>query len=381
MKKINQTVIVFGVSHSTTLQVIRSIGRAKVRVFLISIGNTKKDILHCSKYVEEYVIYDNYTEGVKFLIEADCRYKKPVILVSGDDAALAIDAQKVILSSKYHIPCSSIYPLEYLMRKDVMNEMASKVGINVPRSILLHKNAPNPLSFPLLLKPAVSVDGTKSDIQICKNQSDLLNYWKKSKLNKVLATEFIEKDYEVCILCAKIKNSHTTIPGVVKKLRHMPLIYGARSYAKICRCNNLPMIPYDKICKLIDNTGFHGLLSIELLIKDNIPWFVELNYRADGNMMAYTDAGCNLPVNYYIGSTEVSLNNTRISEKINRELFIMTEGDIYHVTKYRHISLFKWLSDLFHTKSFIIFDYHDLKPFIKYKYCDLKSRILSRIKK
>lgn len=381
MKIINQSVIVFGVSHPTTLQVIRSIGRANVRVFLVSIGNKTDDILHCSKYVDGYVIYDNYSDGVEFLIEAECSHKKPVIFVSGDDAALAIDDQKVVLSSKYHIPYSSKYSLDYLMKKDVMNEMASKVGINVPKSVLLCKNEPNPLSFPLLLKPLVSVDGTKSDIQICNNQNELINYWENSKLNRVLATEFIEKDYEVCILCAKTSNNPTIIPGVVKKMRHMPLIYGARSYARILKCSSLPMIPYDKICKLIDNTEFSGLLSIELLIKDNNSWFVELNYRADGNMMAYTDAGCNLPYNYYIDTTESSLGNVKNSKIINRELFIMTEGDIYHVIKYRDISLFKWLFDLFHTRSFIVFDFYDLKPFIKYKFYDLKRRILAKIKK
>ncbi len=381
MKLITQKVIVYGVSHPTTLQVIRSIGRKGIKVFLISIGKVNKDVLHFSCYVESYIIFDSYTEGIEFLLNSQCITTKPLILVSGDDAAIAIDSHKDELSQKYIVPGSSKYSIEYLMRKDVMNSMAANVGLNVPNSKLLHRGEECELRYPILLKPAISVEGSKNDIKICRTKEELDDYWRKTNLYNVLATEFIEKDYEVCILCAKLKDTPSVISGVVKKLRHMPLIYGARSFAIILKCESIPIIPYSKICKLIENTCFSGLLSIELLIKDNQAWFVELNYRADGNMMAYTDAGCNLPYNCYLESIGELNNVPSKTNKISKEIYIMTESDFYHVTKYHDVSFAQWISDLKKSSSFIVWDKHDLMPFIMHKYIDYKDRILRRIRR
>lgn len=381
MKNITQPVVVFGVSHPTTLQVIRSIGRQSVNVFLVTIGDFRYDILHYSKYVEEYVSFTSNEEGVNFLLTANCTTDKPLILVSGDDAALAIDAQKEMLSIKYHVPGSNKYSLDYLMRKLVMNEMASSVGLKVPKSLVLQRGDICNLSYPILVKPSMSVEGSKSDIKICKTEDDLLNYWKLSNLQTVLATEFIEKDYEVCILCSKLRNMPAFITGVVQKIRHMPLIYGARSYAKIQKCDSLPNIPYSNICKLIDNTGYIGLLSIELLIKGDEAWFVELNYRADGNMMAYTDAGCNLPYNCYVDCKESPILLEKVKNNISNEVYIMTEGDFYHVTKYHDITLFEWLKDFKKASSFIVFDRYDIKPFLMHKFIDYKRRISRCLKR
>lgn len=378
---LEQNVIVFGDSHPTTLKLIRSLGRAGYDIFLISVGDKKKDVLHFSKYIKRYYIVSTPQEGVEILNDIKlCLQSKPIIFTSGDDVALSVDKNVKSLSLRYYVPYfENNNSMEYMMRKDVMNEMAKDAGLNVPNSwkISCNKQIPDDLEFPILVKPYKSVDGSKSDIKICYNRVELDKYIETTHLHEFLASQFIEKDYEVCIVGSRLANSkRTLVPGIVRKIRQLPLPFGPRTYGKLQFNETLPCVEIDKIKKLIGLTKFCGLYSVEMLVKNGISWFVEINFRADGNIMDYTVGGCNIPKSI----VEDYQHGFSKEDVISKEIYATNERDRMQVTEH-NITYFNWLHDFLKASNYCYLDKYDWKPFIIHRFRVHRDLITYRFRK
>ena len=78
-----------------------------------------------------------------------------------------------------------------LLNKDEQCRLAENCGLTIPQSIIYNRNEDFPtVSYPILMKPANSNTGEKSDIHICYCQKDVN---KALSGNILLATNSLSK--------------------------------------------------------------------------------------------------------------------------------------------------------------------------------------------
>ena len=107
---------------------------------------------------------------------------------------------------------------------------------------------------------------------------------------------------------------------------------------------------------------YSGLFSLELLKdRDGGIYFMEINFRNDGNSYSVTSAGVNLPYIWCIGNIGNLLFNEPLEFKKN--IYVMPVlVDIWQVVN-NNISWDAWVKDLRKTDCFLHYNKKDIKPF------------------
>lgn len=132
-----------------------------------------------------------------------------------------------------------------LLNKDEQCRLAENCGLTIPQSIIYNRNEDFPtVSYPILMKPANSNTGEKSDIHICYCQKDVNKALSAtSTCNQFIIQKFIEKEYEINLIGVSTVNG-VYIPGGIRKIRHYPTIYMPMLFWSIpigrkleCRCS------------------------------------------------------------------------------------------------------------------------------------------------
>ena len=120
--------------------------------------------------------------------------------------------------------------------------------------------------------------------------------------------------------------------------------------------------------KFLKETGYSGLFSMEFLRgKDGKDYFMEINFRNDGNAICVTAAGVNLPYIWYLANTLSGSFSHENFTKVST-VFVMPEFNDYLFVRRKELSLISWLKDVRRTDRFMEFDKHDLKPFLTLLY-------------
>ena len=364
-----KSVIIVGSDHQNTLGVIRAIGKEGYLVNLIIYSNGKK---RCKCKASHFVNgkYINCIEDEELIVKNilklanESNYKIPVIPTS-DYAAMCIDVNYSRLSEKCILP--SIKEKEGLiyeyMDKYIQKNIADKYDIKMAKTIKLalpvNKDNFN-IVYPCVLKPVISAKGLKSDIIFVNNENELCNaldgYYKKG-YKEVLIQEFISKDYEVCIFGCLTRGSKEFYCGALKKIRYSPVGDGASlSYAQFIKVDDR----YKKVISLLKEIGYNGLFDIEIFSVGDLLYLNEINFRNSGNTWAIVNRGINAPV---IWVKDCFKEQISVSQKhyIEDNSFFMNEtADLRNVLK-RKVDIFRWIVDLFKTRSFNKFWIKDIR--------------------
>ena len=93
---------------------------------------------------------------------------------------------------------------------------------------------------------------------------------------------------------------------------------------------------------------------------DGNDYFMEINFRNDGNAICVTAAGVNLPYIWYLNAIGKDYNN-EINEI--RPVYVMPEFDDMAQMFHGKVSFWNWLRDIHRTECFMEFDKNDKKPF------------------
>ena len=225
MEIIPNKIIVFGGNHHNTLGVIRSLGEAGITPILILHG-TNHSFVAQSKYISQTYYVSNEEEGVKLLIEKYTKENsKPIIICCSDGASSCIDKNYNNLSPHFIFPnAEEEGRITLLMDKEKMRLLAEKYNLKTPQTWIISKRnpIPNNLHYPCIIKPLLSIEGSKTDIHICYNSSDLNQIIKVVHAPIIQVQEYIDKDYEFQFIGCRIKNKneeHIIIPGVSQIIR------------------------------------------------------------------------------------------------------------------------------------------------------------------
>ncbi len=366
--------IVIGGDHHNTLGVIRGLGERGIMPDLVLVVPAEMTFVDASKYIAQKWKIDTDDEIVDFLIS---KYKdekeKPVVVCCSDSSSGVVDENADRLRQYFHLPGAKEQGrISKLMNKKEMADLAIEVGLNIPQTSYL-SGAEQDLSsikLPCIIKPIVSRKGSKTEIAICRLLAELEDYSKTHNLCNDQIQQFIDKNFEYQLIgCSTSKE--VIIPGVSKILRP-------------CKGSNTSYLHYapleDGFCEIekckefVRRTGYHGLFSLEFLRdKKGQDYFMEINFRNDGNAICVTAAGMSLPYIWYLDC--VGKEYTKEANKEIIPVYVMPDMAELKLLVTRQISLREYISDFQKTNRFMEYDKKDPKPFWKL----IKFHICSRL--
>lgn len=356
-------VVVIGADHHNTLGVIRGLGERGIKPDVLLISNSNMVFVGRSKYINRLI------QITKDIDVCDCllnNYKKekekPVIICCADPYEAEIDQHYYQLSEYFHLPGAKIQgSITELMSKKRMSDLACEVGLGIPRT--WYYEADNnvellQINVPCIVKPLSSIVGSKEDIRIINSPNQLQDYLMKSRLEQAQIQEFIDKDFEYQLIGCSTPQE-VIIPGVSKILRP-------------CKGSNTSFLHYTPldegfcdIAKCVDfvrHTGYYGLFSMEFLRdKNGKDYFMEINFRNDGNAICTTAAGVSLPYVWYLSC--IGQDYSVETNKPIKPIYVMPDMAELKLLFTGKISIFEYLNDLRKTNRFMEFDLRDIRPF------------------
>ena len=148
--------------------------------------------------------------------------------------------------------------------------------------------------------------------------------------------------------------------GVTRKVRHIPEEIGMSSFGIIERFEDHPNLDKDALERFLTQLNYTGMFSIEMAVKDEKYYFLEINLRNDGKQHFSTVAGSNLPLMYIYSC----LSKPIPQPKPKYPTYYMGELTDFQHIKSRKITFYTWFKDLMRTNSFFILNMKDPIPFI-----------------
>lgn len=370
-------VIIIGIDHHNTLGAIRSLGECGIKSYLILEDQSKESFISKSKYIEQCIPLVNNSLIDTLLSKFKDERDKSIIVCTTDSSIDIIDQYYDKLRQFFICPnVDEQGGIHQLMDKEYTIEVAKKCGIRVPASIRLSKECriPKNLFYPCYVKAIDSICGSKADSCLCHNAEEL-----KFALNKDIeyqVQEYIEKDTELLINGIAIKHGKESyFPLVIEKIRQYPNKVGACTYCKVDSIENYQYIDISSIKKFIKEIKYEGVFSIEFLVKERKAYFLEINLRNDGTAYIPTIAGFKMHYMWYRYATGENVSIPQIERQALPFYFSSDVNDIRHVFEKR-ISVWKWLTDIMKARAYLLFNKHDIKPWLHFYLNVIKRKFI-----
>lgn len=353
------SVIVIGTTHHNSLGVIRALGERGYGVEFVNFAADGRDYVSKSKYIKKYQFLKSINQVCGYLRQRPKSEHKEVIIPCADAVTEHLNLHLDDLSERYLFPgVPQQRRMVELMDKTIMIEMAAERGIYAPPVWNLPTDL-DKVTFPCITKCHVSSHGGKSDIVVLHSKEEL-NFFLQKAEGELFAQAYINKKEEVQLIgCSLRGGEEVIIPGMSKIIRSQPNTNtGFLEYA--------PLDPfYDDIAEkaklYIRDCQYSGLFSFEIMRgKDDKIWFLEINFRNDGNAWCVTKSGINLPV-IWVKACLGEDYQTEIHEP--KRILMMPELQDFKFVLQRKVSFVQWLRDWKRTDFFMEYDKNDKKPF------------------
>lgn len=362
-------VLVIGGDHQNTLGVIEALGQKGVRSYVIILGRVENSFVLKSKYIFSGKICpdeDAVVSSILGLFKPE--EKRAVAIACCDDAVNILDAHFEQLKHLLVIPTvKESGTLISWTNKEKMTETAKSLGITIPSSwLIIDTSIPDDLIYPCVIKPITSVKHGKAGFAKCANRDELQSCLNAKKDGEpVQVQQFIEKDFEFQFIgCSLNAGEEVIIPGRT----HIETTTGF---------NNLVFLRYDRYDssfektvedskRFVKKTGHSGLFSIEFMRgKDGKDYFLEMNFRNDGNGIAVTSSGTNLPYIWYLYASGGDYQS-EIAKSTVKTTYMMPEFSFLMSVFDGEVSLKEWLADKKKTTCYLTRFKDDMGPWHAY---------------
>ena len=355
-------VIVIGGNHHNTLGVIRSLGEKGLRADVVLVTTEKRPFVGYSKYIRSLLtISQDYDITSCLLANLKRDDGRSVVICCSDASSSEVDLHTEELTPYFILPGAGEQGrITHLMNKKVMSELAVECELDIPPSFYpnSHPANRNEISFPCIIKPIVSKDGSKEDICVCHHIDEVNEHLTHMGVGNVQIQQFIDKEFEYQLIGCSTGNE-VIIPGVSRILRP-------------CKGSNTSFLHYepvdDNFCDMyrcreyVRRTGYSGLFSMEFLRdKQGHDYFMEMNFRNDGNAICVTEAGMNLPFIWYLSCTGQDYGDEMV--KPVKASYVMPDCAELKLLLSGQINLMEYMGDLRKTDRFMEYDRQDPKPF------------------
>lgn len=381
----NNEVLIIGGNHQNPLGIIEALGKKGIKSYVLIVCCCKNSFVLKSKYVKCGWICKNYNEALT-CIRKRFRDKKSkaVVFACSDDAASMLDLNHDELKDYLILPgIEEQGKLTQWMNKEQMVKEAINIGLSVPQTWIINKNTNlNKIEYPCITKSMSSVNNGKSEFALCKNESDLIYFMQnKAHSEQIQIQKFIDKEYEFQYLGLSLNSG--------KKI----IIPGCTYIPNATNFNNLTFLYYDKCrdtdnkntfektLKFVETTKYSGLFSMEFIHgKDGKDYFLEMNFRNDGNGICVTSAGINLPYIWYLESTGHDYLDELMSNDIKKTYCV--PEDTYFISMLNgDISFRQWYQNMKKVTCFITYFKGDTGPFWSLIWMQKRAIIIAAIRR
>ena len=363
----NKDIIVIGGNHHNTLAILRSLGEKGVKSLLIVVSKDPKPYIGYSKYIQEMRVVKTVDEIASAMYSLHRSSEKAVVIACADSISSYLDSNRNKLIKDFILPGSEEEgKITRLMNKNSMMQLAIDCGIAVPQSWIVYPAKPeiSSVSYPCIIKPLVSKNGSKSDIAICENKVELENYLTYCHCEELQIQAYITKEIEFQLIgCSLNGGEQVIIPGASIILRQPK-----NTNTGFLRYVPIREFSYDRerCVDFIRKTGYSGLFSLEFIRdKGGTDYFMEINFRNDGNSICVTASGMNLPYIWYLYNSGNPIDKELCFESM-KEVLVMPEFNDIGNAIHRRITWSKWLNDVNRTDRFMEFSKRDQTPFWMY---------------
>lgn len=374
-------VIIIGGNHVNTLGLIRSVGKCGISPdVLLEPCDDRFCTLRFSRYIGKLVKLSDLDHLCDYLLSKYQSFEeKPIILCGSDSGISKLDEDYNRLKEYFHI--FNIKNTQGLVNKYIDKShtfpIAERCGLVTIRSWHVKgvNGIPEGIEYPCLVKGNMSITSSKADMAVCRNEEELHAALKPGI--DYLIQDYIEKEAEFCISGISLNHgSDTYLTGAVRKIRENRI---QSEFISLEPISSIPEREQQAIKKLLAEIGYEGLFSVELMQKESIFYFLEINLRNDGTSFIYSKAGSNFAMAwvYYCMGLRDSTQSTL--GQVVKSRYLMQFEDIFNVIKGK-VSFFKWIRDVFKTDTHFTFDLLDPMPFIYQIYIPFRQLGLKIIK-
>lgn len=355
--------VVIGGDHYNTYGVVRSLGEQSIKSDVLILGHRQKgSFVLNSKYVANGFVCQNHGEAIEHLSKYYDTTTTNIVICCSDEAEELIIDHYDELSSKFILPtCKNPQETKWLMNKSAIGALAQSCGIRIPESWkVVDRIVTDDVVFPCLTKPMKSTKGHKSDIVVCHNKEELMAVVEDpNRCSDFVVQEYVEYDKELSILGAVLQNGEVVFSGCIDKLR--TCMIGTSSFAVMID-NSILGNNVDKLKDLMRRSGYKGLFSAEFLKKDDQLYFLEVNFRNDGNTYVATASGQNLPYLYVMSCLR---ENRPKKTSAHYPCYFMLEIEDFMTRRRNGVSFWQWKMDLQKADCCLVYEKNDKAPFRK----------------
>lgn len=360
--------IVIGGNHQNPLGVVESLARVGIRPYVIIYDDYKSSFVLKSRYIRKGFICPTPESAIQKILDLTANeQEKAVVIACSDNASLLINQYFDILTSFCYLPTiPNQDEMGKWMDKEQMDKVAVNVGLDVPQTLIIVKGSPIPsdIDYPVVTKSLTSVGLGKAEFTICANEEELKVFVEtQMRSGRIQVQKYIEKEYEFQFIgCSFHEGKDVIIPG--------------RTYIEnATHFNNLTFLKYQerkviegtttllKTESFIEQTGYSGLFSVEYMHgKDGKDYFLEMNFRNDGNAFVVTQAGANLPYLWYLSCIGEDYRSYYDEDKVTAACFL-PEDSFFLSMLSGNISYKEWRMKMKEATCFASYFKGDTKPF------------------
>lgn len=352
--------IVIGDGLHNTYGLIRSLGECGIEFYFLCLSITEYDPIMHSRYVKRnrffHLVSISEVTGVLDKLKSipDNKY----IICTSDPVATWVDEHEQQLSKYFITPCRGSRIGNLFNKKDQC-ELAVACGLDVPKSVVYTKGAPfdhDNIAYPVFIKPLVSSDGSKKDINICRTQEELRYALSNSNYtSSFIVQEYIENGYD--LNCIGIRtDKQILLACAIRKYRTYPDKFGAGSYFFVDKPDRYG-VDENAIEIFLEKSGYYGPFSVEFIHTENKNYFMEVNFRNDGLAYSATCAGLNLYESLFEGK-----NIEKV--KIKPSWLMNVAFDNALRRRSGNISFFRWVKQFLTADGYLDFTFKDPMPFL-----------------
>lgn len=358
--------LIIGGDHHNTLGLIESIAEKKIKPYVIIIDSVKHSYIKHSNAYAKFWEFSNQDDVIKCMKKEFAAEKEKVIVISAsDNVSCLLDLHYDELCDKFVLPlCKKEGELNYWISKDTMSGLAKKVGLTIPEKFIIEDGIiPEGVIYPCITNAISSVEGSKENIAVCQNEKELKAFLRgKQHCKTIVAHRFIDKEYEFQLMGVSLNHGEDVI---ITGRTHIDRPRGIDNtfFLKFQECESEFDETIKKCKDFTKAVGYQGPFSIEFLKgKDGKHYFMEMNFRNDGNAICQTVAGVNVPYIWYLygvgGNWKKEIENSKI-----RSMYLMPEIQQVKFWLQGEVYFKELIRDFKRADKWITYFKNDKKPF------------------
>ncbi len=278
------------------LGIVRSLGEAGYKSYVVRVEEPRHTSIHTSRYVEQCTPGYGY-DGVLNVCLAKYGNEtlSPFVFLTDECHSEVFDRHYDDIKDKFiFYNTGEKGGLTKLSDKAYQCQLAAQSGILVPQfEVVKTGEMPKHVPYPIITKTITSNEGGwKKDMIICRNESELQEAYQHIQAKTLLIEQYIEGVNEVDYKGFSIKHGEDVFFTHVKRWKYKDKEHGHRMFFEPSIGDEM----LDKLRRLIQSAHYEGIFDAEFIQdKEGNLYFLEVNWRTGMYNYNHTVEGVNLP--------------------------------------------------------------------------------------